>query len=105
MRSSVVKKLMKEREPEIAERLEEEDRREPDIAVRLAAEDLEREAEKKKSNAARIKAWRRKKRLELQKALDEPIILPELEKSEYEKLRDANVRELEEAKKAFFDKL
>ena len=100
--SSAAKKLLKEREPEIAERLEEEDRREPDIASRLAAEDLEREAEKKKSNAARIKAWREKKRLKLQKLLDEPIVLPELEKSEYEKIRDENVRQLEEARKALF---
>ena len=78
---------------------------EPDIAIRLAADDLERETERKKLNAARIKAWRKQKRLALQKALDEPIILPELEKSEYEKIRDANVRELEEARKAFFDEL
>ena len=61
MRSSVVKKLMKEREPEIAERLEEEDTGELDIAIRLKTEDLEKEAEKKKLNAGRIKAWRRKK--------------------------------------------
>ena len=38
---------------------------------------------------ARIKAWRKKKRLELRKALDEPIIMPE-----YEKIRDENVKQL-----------
>ena len=38
----------------------------------------------KKLKAGRIKVCRRKKRLELQKALDEPIILPELEKTENE---------------------
>ena len=43
--------------------------------------------------------------MELQKALDEPIILPELEKSEYERIRDENVRQLEEARKEFFKKL
>ena len=35
--------------------------------------------EEKKLKAARIKAWREKERLKLQKLLDEPIILPELE--------------------------
>lgn len=103
--SSAAKHLLKKREPEIAERLEEEDREEPDIAIRLAEEDSERELEKKKEHAERIKAWRKKKRLELQKALDEPIVLPELEKSEYEKIRDENVRQLEEARKEMFDKL
>ena len=99
------KKLLKEREPEIAKRLEEEDEIEPDIAIRLAQEDQAKEAELKKANAERIKAWRKKKRLELQKALNEPIILPELEKSEYERIRDENVRQLEEARKEFFKKL
>ena len=95
------KKLMKEKEPEIAKRLEEEDEIEPDTAIRLAQEDQAKEAELKKANAERIKAWRKKKRLELQKALDEPIIMPELEKSEYERIRDENVRQLEEALKEF----
>ena len=60
---------------------------------------------RKKLNAEKIKAWRKKKRLELQKALDEPIILPEMEKSEYERIRDENVKQLEEARKEFFKQL
>ena len=61
--------------------------------------------EEKKLKAVRIKAWREKERLKLRKLLHEPIILPELEKSEYEKIRDENVRQLEEARKAFFSTL
>ena len=103
--SEAARKLLKEREPEIAARLEEEDKTEPDIAIRLAAEDAAKEEEIRKSNAERIKAWRKKKRLEIQKALDEPIILPDLEISEYERIRDENVKQLEEARKEFFNKL
>ena len=43
--------------------------------------------------------------MELQNALKEPIIMPELEKSEYEKIRDENVKQLEEARKLMFDNL
>ena len=52
-----------------------------------------------------IKDWRKKKRLEFQKALSEPIIFPELEISEYEKIRDENVKQLKEARKELFNKL
>ena len=103
--SSDAKDLMKAKEPEIAERLEKEDNDNPEIASRLAEEDIAKEAMRKKLNAEKIKAWRKKKRLELQKALDEPIILPEMEKSEYERIRDENVKQLEEARKEFFKQL
>ena len=53
----------------------------------------------------RIKAWRKKRRVDIQRALNEPIIMPEMEKSEYEKIRDENVRQLEKARKQIFDTL
>ena len=89
----------------IAEGLEEEDKKEPDIAIRLSVEDKAREEEMKQMCLARMKAWRKKKRLELRKALDEPIIMPDVEKSEYEKIRDENVKQLEEARVAFFSEM
>ena len=103
--SDAAKLILKAREPEIAERLEEEDKREPDIAIRLSVEDKAREQEMKQMCLARMKAWRKKKRLELRKALDEPIIMPDVEKSEYEKIRDENVKQLEEARLAFFSEM
>ena len=42
--------------------------------------------------------------MDLQKALNGQIIMIEFEKSEYENIRDENVRQLEEAKQ-FFDTL
>ena len=89
----------------IAAQLEEEDRNESDLAAKLAEEDEAKDAERKRLNADRIKAWRKKRRMELQNALKEPIIMPELEKSEYEKIRDENVKQLEEARKLMFDNL
>ena len=53
----------------------------------------------------RIKAWKKKRRVDIQRALNEPIIMPEVEKSEYEKIRDENVRQLEKARKQIFDTL
>ena len=100
--SDAAKQILKAKEPEIAEKLEDEDKREPDIAIRFEDEDKAREAEMKQIYLARIKAWRKKKRVELRKALDEPIIMPEVEKSEYEKVRDENVKQLEEARLAIF---
>ena len=89
----------------IAEGLEEKDKKEPDIAIRLSLEDKAKEEEMKQIHLARMKAWRNKKRLELSKALDEPIIMPEVEKLEYEKIRDENVKQLEEARLAFFSEM
>ena len=89
----------------IAEGLEEEDKKEPDIAIRLSLEDKAKEEEMKQIHLARMKAWRNKKRLELSKALDEPIIMPEVEKLEYEKIRDENVKQLAEARLAFFSEM
>ena len=89
----------------IAEGLEEKDKKEPDIAIRLSLEDKAKEEEMKQIHLARMKAWRNKKRLELSKALDEPIIMPEVEKLEYEKIRDENVKQLAEARLAFFSKM
>ena len=89
----------------IAEGLEEEDKKEPDIAIRLSLEDKAKEEEMKQIHLARMKAWRNKKRLELSKALDEPIIMPEVEKLEYEKIRDENVKQLAEARLAFFSEI
>ena len=43
--------------------------------------------------------------MELQNVLTEPIIMPELEKSEYEKIKYENVKQLEEARKQMFDNL
>ena len=103
--SDAAKQLLKERELEIAEKLEEEDRREPDIAAKLAAEDQAKELEKKKLISDRIKAWRKKRRVDIHRALNEPIIMPEMEKSEYEKIRDENVRQLEKARKQIFNTL
>ena len=100
--SDDAKALLRRREPEIAARLS----KEVDIDGQENPEtDFQIDIEKKKKewrekNAAKVKAWRKKKRLELQKKLDEPIILPEMEKCEYEKIRDQNIRELEEARKA-----
>ena len=96
--SDAAKELLKKMEPEIAEKMEEEDRNEPELAAKLAAEDKAKEEKLKKLNSERIKAWRKKKRMDLQKALNEPIIMPQFEKSEYEKIRDENVRQLEEAR-------
>ena len=59
----------------------------------------------KKLNCELIKAWRKKGRMDLLNALKEPIIMPEVEKSEYEKIRDENVRQLEKARKQIFDTL
>ena len=89
----------------IAEGLEEEDKKEPDIAIRLSLEDKAKEEEMKQIHLARMKAWRNNKRLELSKALDEPIIMPEVEKLEYEKIRDENVKQLAEARLAFFSEM
>ena len=89
----------------IAAQLEEEDRNESDLAAKLAEEDVEKDAERIRLNADRIKIWRKKIRLELQNALNEPIIMQELEKSDYEKIRDENVKQLEEARKLMFDNL
>ena len=47
----------------------------------------------------------KKRRSDILKALNEPIIMPQFEKSEYEKIRDENVRELEEARAKIFDTL
>ena len=103
--SDAAKELLKKKEIEIAEKLEEEDRNDPELADKLAAEDKTQEEEIKKLNSERIKAWRKKRRMDLLKALNEPIIMPEVEKSEYEKIRDENVRQLEEARKETFDSL
>ena len=103
--SDAAKELLKKKEIEIAEKLEEEDRNDPELADKLAAEDKTQEEEIKKLNSERIKAWRKKRRMDLLKALNEPIIMPEVEKSEYEKIRDENVRQLEEARKEIFDSL
>ena len=103
--SDAAKELLKKKEIEIAEKLEEEDRNDPELADKLAAEDKAQEEEIKKLNSERIKAWRKKRRMDLLKALNEPIIMPEVEKSEYEKIRDENVRQLEEARKEIFDSL
>ena len=89
----------------IAAQLEEEDRNESDLAAKLAEEDVEKDAERIRLNADRIKIWRKKIRMELQNALNEPIIMQELEKSDYEKIRDENVKQLEEARKLMFDNL
>ena len=103
--SDTAKELLKKREAVIAAQLDEEDRNESDLAAKLAAEDEAKDAERKRLNADRIKAWRKKRRMELQNALNEPIIMPEFEKSEYEKIRDENVKKLEEARKLMFDNL
>ena len=103
--SDAAKELLKKKEIEIAEKLKEEDRNYPELADKLAAEDKAQEEEIKKLNSERIKAWRKKRRMDLLKALNEPIIMPEVEKSEYEKIRDENVRQLEEARKEIFDSL
>ena len=89
----------------MAEQFQEEDRNEADLAAKLVAKDKAKEAEIKSLNSERIKARRKKKRMDLQKALNEPIIMPEFEKSEYEKIRDENIRQLEEARKQIFDNL
>ena len=103
--SNAAKELLKIRELEMAEQFQEEDRNEPDLAAKLVAKDKAKEAEIKRLDFERIKAWRKKKRMDLQKALNEPIIMPEFEKSEYEKIRDENIRQLEEARKQIFDNL
>ena len=103
--SDTAKELLKKREAVIAAQLDEEDRNESDLAAKLATEDEAKDAERKRLNADRIKAWRKKRRMELQNALNEPIIMPEFEKSEYEKIRDENVKKLEEARKLMFDNL
>ena len=82
----------------IAAQLEEEDRNESDLAAKLAEEDVEKDAERIRLNADRIKIWRKKIRMELQNALNEPIIMQELEKSDYEKIRDENVKQHEESR-------
>ena len=56
-------------------------------------------------NSDRIRAWRKKRRLDILKALNEPIIMREMEQSEYEKIRDENVRQLEKARKQIFNTL
>ena len=73
----------------------------------LVAEMEERRKEKnaqmkewRKQNADKMKAYRRKKKLALQEELDKPIEMPELEKSEYELIRDEVIRERNEAMKA-----
>ena len=73
----------------------------------LEAEMEERRKEKnaqmkewRKQNADKMKAYRRKKKLALQEELDKPIEMPELEKSEYELIRDEVIRERNEAMKA-----
>ena len=96
--SDAAKELLKKREAEIAAQLEEEDRNESDLAAKLAEEDVEKDAERIRLNADRIKIWRKKIRLELQNALNEPIIMQELEKSDYEKIRDENVKQHEESR-------
>ena len=101
--SDAAKELLKKKEIEIAEKLKEEDRNYPELADKLAAEDKAQEEEIKKLNSERIKAWRKKRRMDLLNALKEPIIMPEVEKSEYEKIREENVRQLEKARKQLFD--
>ena len=54
----------------------------------------------RKKNADKIKAYREKKKIALQEELDKPIEMPEFEKSEYELIRDQNIKEREEAMKA-----
>ena len=54
-------------------------------------------------NSDRIRACRKKRRLDILKALNEPIIMREMEQSEYEKIRDEIVIQLEKARKQIFD--
>ena len=94
--------LLETKEPAIAEKLANEV--DVDVSEEFSSksmDDEERIKEWRKKNAEKVKAWRRKKRMEILKKLNEPIILPEMEKSEYEKIRDKNIEELRKARKAF----
>ena len=104
--------ILKKRKPEIFAKIEDSKREESEISEEdedkseISEEDEEeseeqRIIERRRENADRAKKCRERKQALLQK----PIDIPDLPKSEYELLRDKNVKELEEMKRAcgFFD--
>ena len=110
--SSENKDVLKKRKPEIFAKIEDSKREESEISEEdeeeseISEEDEEeseeqRIIERRRENADRAKKCRERKQALLQK----PIDIPDLPKSEYELLRDKNVKELEEKKRAcgFFD--
>ena len=110
--SSENKDVLKKRKPEIFAKIEDSKREESEISEEdeeeseISEEDEEeseeqRIIERRRENADRAKKCRERKQALLQK----PIDIPDLPKSEYELLRDKNVKELEEMKRAcgFFD--
>ena len=110
--SSENKDILKKRKPEIFAKIEDSKREESEISEEdedkseISEEDEEeseeqRIIERRRENADRAKKCRERKQALLQK----PIDIPDLPKSEYELLRDKNVKELEEMKRAcgFFD--
>ena len=100
--SSENKDVLKKRKPEIFAKIEDSKREESEISEEDEEESEEqRIIERRRENADRAKKCRERKQALLQK----PIDIPDLPKSEYELLRDKNVKELEEMKRAcgFFD--
>ena len=100
--SSENKDILKKRKPEIFAKIEDSKREESEISEEDEEESEEqRIIERRRENADRAKKCRERKQALLQK----PIDIPDLPKSEYELLRDKNVKELEEMKRAcgFFD--
>ena len=97
---------MKKRKPEMFAKIEDSKREESELSeedeeVSEISEEDEEESEeqriieRRRENAARAKKCRERKQALLQK----PIEIPDLPKSEYELLRDKNVKELEEKKR------
>ena len=97
--SSENKDVLKKRKPDIFAKIEDRKKEECEISEEDDEESEEQRMqtfERKKENAARMKRCRDRK----QELLQTPIDLPELPKSEYELLRDKNVKELEEMRRA-----
>ena len=97
--SSENKDVLKKRKPDIFAKIEDRKKEECEISEEDDEESEEQRMqmlERRKENAARMKRCRDRKQVLLQT----PIDLPELPKSEYELLRDKNVKELEEMRRA-----